>query len=406
VPVWHRDTAKWRDSGELVVVGITQEQHPDRTRLFAQWHGLDWPILWDPFNVTGSQAVPFACAIDEHGEIRSVVKDAATLGEAFRERELEHTRSSHTPGPPTLFALDRPPNGDAALQHAALRDLLVPEPERPERLDEAVDELVRMCAARDAARDERNQDDGRLLFQTGVALRMRVDSGFARPGDFQSALDHWAKALERDPNQYIWRRRIQQYGPRLDKPYPFYGWVAEARAAIRARGEEPVELVATLTGSELADGARTLDVADAPACPDPQGEIDRDTAGLVAIETATAWDTTKKSATATVHLTLTPDAERDAHWTNDAGPLVVWIGDPDLPKGWRASRRLLTHPGPTGSPGPAPETSSEPRMLDVEVQLPPGSPGGALAGFALYYVCEGAGECVYRRQDFTVALRP
>ena len=181
----------------------------------------------------------------------------------------------------------------------------------------------------------------------------------------------------------------------------------EARAAIRARGDEPVELAATLTASELADGARGLDAdaeqvaANPPICPDPDGRIDRDTDGLVALSSAVAWDTTGGTKTATVHLTLEPNALRDVHWTNDAGPLAVWIGAPELPEGWRASRRLLVHPGPDGGP----ETSAEPRRLDVEVQLPSDSSGGTLAGFALYYVCEGAGECVYRRLDFQVDLR-
>ena len=59
-PVWHELTAPLRASGELVLVGITEEQHPDRCALFAQWQGFDWPILWDPFNLTRSAAVPAA----------------------------------------------------------------------------------------------------------------------------------------------------------------------------------------------------------------------------------------------------------------------------------------------------------------------------------------------------------
>jgi len=101
--------------------------------------------------------------------------------------------------------------------------------------------------------------DGSTEFRLGVAFRHRHDSARREPGDFQAAALHWAAALESDPNQYIWRRRIQvsvrrdhQFGPRLDKPYPFYDWVEEARAAIRARGEEPVALVAEPTGSEIA----------------------------------------------------------------------------------------------------------------------------------------------------------
>ena len=59
---------------------------------------------------------------------------------------------------------------------------------------------------------------------------------------FQRAIDAWGQALAIDPNHYIWRRRIQQYGPRLIKPYPFYDWVEQAAREIRARGETPVEL--------------------------------------------------------------------------------------------------------------------------------------------------------------------
>ena len=52
MPVWHGLTKELVERGELVVIGITQEQHPDRCALFARWKGLDFPILWDPFNLT------------------------------------------------------------------------------------------------------------------------------------------------------------------------------------------------------------------------------------------------------------------------------------------------------------------------------------------------------------------
>ena len=68
---------------------------------------------------------------------------------------------------------------------------------------------------------------------------MRYDSAHRREGDFQRAVEAWSRALEIDPNNYIFRRRIQQYGPRLSKPYPFYDWVSRARDEITARGETP-----------------------------------------------------------------------------------------------------------------------------------------------------------------------
>ena len=47
--------------------------------------------------------------------------------------------------------------------------------------------------------------------------------------------------------------RIQQYGPRLDKPYPFYDWVPTAIEEITARGETPVDLSVELVASEFAE---------------------------------------------------------------------------------------------------------------------------------------------------------
>ena len=95
-------------------------------------------------------------------------------------------------------------------------------------------------------------------FRLGVAHRMRHESPGRRPGDFQAAIDAWCRALELDPNQYIWRRRIEQYGPRLAKPYAFYDWVAQAKAEVSRRGEMPVALTVEPYGSELAGPVRDV----------------------------------------------------------------------------------------------------------------------------------------------------
>ena len=80
-------------------------------------------------------------------------------------------------------------------------------------------------------------------FRLGVAHRMRHESPGRKPGDFQAAIDAWSSARELDPNQYIWRRRIEQYGPRLAKPYSFYDWVVQAKTDISRRGEMPIALM-------------------------------------------------------------------------------------------------------------------------------------------------------------------
>ena len=100
---------------------------------------------------------------------------------------------------------------------------------------------------------------------------MRHESSGRRPGDFQAAVDAWGRALELDPNQYIWRRRIEQYGPRLSKPYAFYDWVAQARAEISGRGETPIPLAVEPYGSELAGPGRDVwPDGTGPAEPDPE----------------------------------------------------------------------------------------------------------------------------------------
>ncbi|MGE3822568.1 MAG: TlpA family protein disulfide reductase, partial [Isosphaeraceae bacterium] len=83
MPVWHDRTREWVKRGQLKLLGVTQEQHPERCRLFAQWKGFDWPILHDPVNALESSAVPIIVAIDEHGIVRAVNPKPETFVETF-----------------------------------------------------------------------------------------------------------------------------------------------------------------------------------------------------------------------------------------------------------------------------------------------------------------------------------
>ena len=114
----------------------------------------------------------------------------------------------------------------------------------PKRLNDAIEAYTAATRA--------DPQDRRALFRLGVALRQRYESAARQRNDFQAAVENWGRALELDPNQYIWRRRIQQYGPRLDKPYPFYDWVPEAERAIRELGQTPIELPVRPDGAEIA----------------------------------------------------------------------------------------------------------------------------------------------------------
>ena len=187
----------------------------------------------------------------------------------------------------------------------------------------------------------------------------------------------------------------------MDKPYDFYSWVDRARAEIAARGEEPVALRAALTPAELALPQRDFTATEvAPGEPDPEAAIRAD-AGLLEVETAVAFDTSRAQPVASVHLAFRPDAAREVHWTNDAGPLVVWLGSGETPESWRLGGRLLE------DGGPARELSDEVRRFTIDVRLSQEAPDGVLEGYALFYACEGVdGTCVYLRKDFRVPIAP
>ena len=191
---------------------------------------------------------------------------------------------------------------------------------------------------------------------------MRHESAGRRPGDFQAAIDAWGRALELDPNQYIWRRRIEQYGPRLAKPYAFYDWVVQAKAEISRRGETPVSLTVEPYGSELAGPVRdVLAEASAPVEPDPKGRIQRDEQRLIEAEVVVVPTRVRPGQAARVHVTFRPGAAHSAHWNNESTPLRVWVAGAE---GWTIASRLLEAPQ-----GDQPE-SVEVRRLEFEVKAP------------------------------------
>jgi tetratricopeptide (TPR) repeat protein len=393
VPVWHEATREWVKQGRLVLLGVTQEQHADRCRLFAQWKQFGWPILHDPINLLEAPAVPIVVAIDENGIVRAVRPRPETIEAEFLDK---------------TFADDaRPeaPRSAGLLDAASLRRQAEASPTADgwravgdaltiwggaERSDQAIDAYARAVAL--------DPSDKNALFRLGVAHRMRHESVWRRPGDFQAAIDAWSRALELDPNRYIWRRRIEQYGPRLAKPYAFYDWVAQARAEISRRGESPVPLVEEPYGSELAGPARDVPAAKSvPSEPDPNGRIRRDEQRLIEADVAVVPRRIRPGQATRVHLTFRPSAARKARWNNESTPLRVWIAGA---QGWTLSSHLLEAPQ-----GDRPE-SIEVRRLDFEVKAPVTAEGTTrLAAYAFYNTCEQeGGRCLFLRQDLTVEL--
>ena len=70
MPGWHEATEQLQADGAIQMVGIIQEQHPDRARLFMQWKEMGWPILVDSYDLLEVPVVPLTLAIDESGIIR------------------------------------------------------------------------------------------------------------------------------------------------------------------------------------------------------------------------------------------------------------------------------------------------------------------------------------------------
>ncbi len=401
MPVWHDLTSDARESGELVLLGVIQEQHPDRCRLFAQWKNFGWPILHDPINRLNARAVPMFVAIDEAGvvvdanltteEFPDFVKraanpnvQAATLNVQAAIRNGDQVTASTT----TAKALD-----EVAMESNTAADWIAAGDYRVLWGDES---SVATAANRYSKAVELEPKNSHAWFRLGVASRMLFDSGNSPPEDFQYAVNAWGKALDIDPNHYIYRRRIQQYGPRLTKPYPFYDWIQQARADITARGDEPVALTVEPVGAEIASPAKTVTSRDTVAeNPDPAGRIALDRNPFIHATATVVPGAISKGEALRVHLQFLP--VQAAHWNNEAEPLTVWI---DIPEGWQAETPLLK------ASQPAEPESSETRTVDFELHTPAETNIRQISAYALYYICEDAGgQCLYRRQNITIPVR-
>ena len=76
------------------MLGVIQEQHADRCRLFQQWKGLEFPIVQDALNQNAISVVPVVMLIDEHGVVRSLRPNPRTLVAEFIEKEFEKPETS------------------------------------------------------------------------------------------------------------------------------------------------------------------------------------------------------------------------------------------------------------------------------------------------------------------------
>lgn len=394
MPGWHDAINDLYESGELQVVGIIQEQHPDRCRLFMQWKQMGWPILVDSLNLLEVSAVPITVAIDEYGIVREKglrLDKAEEFRGGFMQTKFEAPAPDDAAAPSAQWPEAVKPTDSAdPSAWADFADLIVRSNDIG-RIDDAIQ------AYRQAL--DTQPGNGWLEFRLGVALRKRYDSDGRQEGDFQAAVDHWKAALDIDPNQYIWRRRIQQYGPRLDKPYPFYDWVPQARQEIAARGETPAGLIIEPGGAEFAEPANVIATMDAPAePPDAAGRIHRDEGEFIALEKVVVPNSIKPGEASRIHVNFRPREEIKAHWNNEVDGLEVWLNEGEGCQLDGSYRSL---------PNPPEVVSLEERKAEFEIHCAESAAPGprSLDGYALYYVCEDVrGTCLYRRQDFQVIV--
>lgn len=370
------------------MLGIVQEQHPDRTRLFMQWREMDWPILVDSLNLLGVSAVPITLLIDEAGTIQAIQPDDDALEVFLAQPPAGGPRlPGAEPDIGKLRVAAESGQRDALL---SLADALYLWKQDPTSLDEVISIYSQLIS--------KDPSDGVTHFRLGVAYRRRFESLQADPDDFRRAVSHWGRALDINPNQYIWRRRIQQYGPRLDKPYSFYDWIHQARIDLKARGEQPWPLPTEPGGAEFAypaeeAKARQVEVRE----PDPGGRILRDREGLIRSSVVAVPDTSSNRRAVRVHLRFQPETERKAHWNNEVEDMVVWVKTPEF---WAANPKLIRYPVP------AQPVSQETRTVEFELEALKQAVGAeSIGAYALYYVCEDVnGTCLYRRLDVDIPL--
>lgn len=371
------------------MVGIVEEQHPERARLFMQWKEMSWPVLADPLDLLDVSYVPITLAIDEHGIIRAIQPKADEIEESFVNRSYAAPGDlADEPAGPDMGQLEADARGGSTEAMGEFADALVLWGGE-HGLDEAIGFYEKALRFQ--------PQEGKIHFRLGVAQRARYDSSVRASGDFSASVESWSAALEMDPNNYIWRRRIQQYGPRLGKPYPFYDWVTKAREEIAERGETPVALAVEPGGAEIAHPSPGLEESKSSESErDPEGRVERDGPGFIHIEPVAVPNRISPGQAVRVHVVFHPNEGLDAHWNNEGGSLALWV---EPPEGWTVSSRYHEIHGP---PDPV---SKERRTVEFELLSPPQAEPGTypVTGYALYYVCEGAhGVCLYRRQDLTM----
>lgn len=391
------------EDGSLVMLGVIQEQHADRCQLFKQWKQLDFPVVQDQLNTNGINVVPVYVAIDEHGIVRGKPRNSRTFEAEFLKKAFDAPKSTPAIANVDDANLDRwtkklesSRSVDNLIGAADAMILWKPNQEKVASAIKLYQEAVELTD-KSAANAKQKRSD--LRFRLGAANRLLYEQQGQTDSDlFFKSVDAWETSLRMNPNQYIYRRRIEQYGPRLKKPYSFYDWVSQARDGLKERGEDPIKLAIEPNGAELAQRARTMKVDTSATNPDPEATITLDEGQLVNVHANVVPTKPNPGDVVAVHLGF--HLTKQAKWNHETEALKVWIDVPD--NGVTVSSKLIVDETPYAS-----AESQQPISISLEAKIPKEHKGPIkLSGYALFNICETAnGQCVYRRRNFTVVIK-
>ena len=349
----------------------------------------------------GLAVVPVAVLIDEHGIVQSTRFRTADIEELVAQEVEPPSAKPSTLDEKWANAESVKANfdwtnastreaiwfGDVSLKSKQLSDALKAYEYALEKAQASDDKDIRDMVPE-------------INFRLGVVMRARYDNKeLGSPSDFEQASKFWTAARAGNPNQYIWRRRIEQYGPRQIKPYPFYDWVSEAFSDIVARGDQPVALTVPLSGAEIAKPSKRpikKSSKSQPKNPDPDAKITLvdDQNPLIGHVSTIVPSRIKPGQTVRVHLQFFP--EDNGKWNNESSPMQVWINDSE---NGVSSRRLIEVPNAEDA------TSKEPRTVEFEFQTNKDAATGIVSGFALFNVCtDDDGQCLFRRRNFKIEI--
>ena len=105
----------------------------------------------------------------------------------------------------------------------------------------------------------------------------------------------------------------------MEKPYPFYDWVKQARDEIGDRPGVPVALAAEPSGAEYAEPLEALSPTEsAIRNPDPDGQIASDTEGLIRVEVIGVPVNISPGGAARIHVIFRPNEALKVHWNNES----------------------------------------------------------------------------------------